>query len=45
MEDRIEKRFRMAAKLAWEEAKLYNTYVVYMNENGEIVKEYPTGKS
>ncbi|WP_181898708.1 hypothetical protein [Halobacillus trueperi] len=43
-EDRIEKRIRMAVGLARKEAKLHNTYVVYMDENREIVKEYPNGK-
>lgn len=41
--DRIERRIRSASEKARMEAKLSNTYVVYEDGDGDIVREYPDG--
>lgn len=41
--DSLEKRIRMAAELARIEAKIHGTYTVYMDKDGDIVREYPDG--
>ncbi|QST02569.1 hypothetical protein IMZ31_24270 (plasmid) [Pontibacillus sp. ALD_SL1] len=44
VEDIIEKKIQSAADQARAEAKMHNTYVVYMDDDGFVVKEYPDGK-
>jgi hypothetical protein len=41
--DELEKRIRLAGKRAREEARKHGTYVVYEDDDGNIVREYPDG--
>ncbi|GAB3807110.1 hypothetical protein [Virgibacillus kimchii] len=43
--DRVEKRIEMAGERARLEAKINDTYVVYIDENCNIVKEFPDGST
>ncbi|MYL53756.1 hypothetical protein GLW08_10450 [Pontibacillus yanchengensis] len=41
--DYLEKRIQMAGEFARLEAKIYGTYVVYMDEYEGLVREFPDG--
>ena len=42
--DWAEKWIKMTGERAMIDAKVNDTYIVYQNENGQLVKEYPSGK-
>ena len=42
--DPLEKRIRQAGKRARMEAEFHGTYIVYVDKNGVLVKEYPDGE-
>lgn len=40
----IEKYARMTGERALIDAKIFDTYIIYKNKNGEYVREYPDGR-
>ena len=42
--DFLERRIRQAGKRARMEAEFHDTYIVYIDDNGNMVKEYPNGE-
>jgi hypothetical protein len=40
----LEKKIKMTLELAMLEAKIHDTYIVYMDEDGYMVRKYPVGK-
>lgn len=40
----VEKGAKMTGERAMIDAKVNDTYIVYQNQNGKLVKKYPDGK-
>ncbi|WP_404331598.1 hypothetical protein [Mesobacillus maritimus] len=45
VDDEIEKILRKMPDYAREEARKKGTYIVYMDDNGCVVREYPDGRT
>lgn len=42
--DPLEKKIKMTSELAMLEAKIHETYIVYMDEDDYMVRKYPDGR-
>lgn len=45
IDDEVEEIIRNLGKYAMEEARKKGTYIVYTDDDGDVVKEYPDGRT